>query len=217
MNTILLDPCGGLSEYSAECSCVNELKAKVFGRRRKEESAISKNTEPKYSPKVLQGNWFEDRIEDSPVSNYSTPPSENKIHSSSVKKDLEENFKTARMIRDKGRGMTRDLLYDHNNKEFQDNFSTVYDLTYRLLPQRSEGSQRRSYNSRINKWEPEQDLTKSFGNVTGYGMTEYIRACQDYANYEDEEKPRTRYECDFSPKKMPADFKRQVLSETSRL
>lgn len=116
MNTILLDPCGGLSEYSAECSCVNELKAKVFGRRRKDESATSNNTEPKYSPKVLQGNWFEDRIEDSPVSNYSTPLSEEEVHSSSVKKDLEENFKIARMIRDKGRVRNRKItiiLYNY--------------------------------------------------------------------------------------------------------
>ncbi|XP_074103004.1 uncharacterized protein LOC141530048 [Cotesia typhae] len=214
INTVLFDPGG--SDVSCGCSGVDELKAKAYRNDAKtgdNYNERSKLSEPKYSPKVLEGNWFEERLR-SPA--YNIKENNNDSHwSTSTKNDFkplvrkitQHASESAKKNKEKNKGADN-LLYDQKDNLYLNNFTTSYDLTYRIIPQGLDGPRLRSYNGRINKWLPEQDFTKSVGNLTGYGMTEYLRAVEEELNCEKDEKPRTSYQRDYTKKKLPVDLKR---------
>ncbi|XP_057326777.1 uncharacterized protein LOC130668478 [Microplitis mediator] len=211
INAVLFDPGG--SDISYGCSRVSALKAKAYGSKVKANDNCNDNSKlikPKYSPKVFEGNWFEERIKSTPTtqkdqSNLNT--STQNDSKSRVKKSTRQAFEIARENKERNKG-SGNLLFDQEDNSYLNNFTTSYDLTYRVIPQGLDGPRLRSYNGRINKWLPEQDLTKNFGNLTGYGMTEYLRALEQELNYEGNDKPRTHYQCDYTKKKLPVDSKR---------
>ncbi|XP_076474159.1 uncharacterized protein LOC117156809 isoform X2 [Bombus vancouverensis nearcticus] len=53
--------------------------------------------------------------------------------------------------------------------------TTTYDLCYNILPKSFKGPKIRSYNARQRKWVPEQDLMKSFGTLTQFGLREALK------------------------------------------
>ncbi|XP_033345197.1 uncharacterized protein LOC117231162 [Bombus vosnesenskii] len=53
--------------------------------------------------------------------------------------------------------------------------TTTYDLCYNILLKSFNGPKIRSYNARQRKWIPEQDLMKSFGTLTQFGLREALK------------------------------------------
>ncbi|XP_034949750.1 uncharacterized protein C1orf158 homolog [Chelonus insularis] len=200
-NSILFDPGGSNVSMTYQGT---KLKRKAFGYNKRCIEPGIQITEPKYNPRVLVGNWFEEQI------NYD-PMNEN-IEYNNLNNDKPQKKITAgefaRIVKTKNKGLGKSLIIQPNDNKYLDNYSTTYDLMYRVLPQRLDGPRLRTYNGRINKWVPQQDITESFGNITGYGMKEYVRALQEEAIYEAYDKPRTLYQCDYVKKEIPTDIKR---------
>ncbi|XP_076168442.1 uncharacterized protein LOC143147238 isoform X2 [Ptiloglossa arizonensis] len=53
--------------------------------------------------------------------------------------------------------------------------TTTSDLFYNILPKDLEGPRIRSYHARQQKWVPEIDLTKNYGNLTQFGLKEALK------------------------------------------
>ncbi|XP_015174601.1 PREDICTED: uncharacterized protein C1orf158 homolog [Polistes dominula] len=134
--------------------------------------AVSK----RYDSKVLIGNWLERRTPYIPFSNdwitiykQHYKPYDTNIY----KKDRIEFWNNK--IENEGLSST---LMDCHEKSYCNNMTTTYDLSYRILPKQLQKSYR-IYNLRKNKWLPEQDLTKDFGNLTKTGIKDALQVWWD--------------------------------------
>ncbi|XP_076647943.1 uncharacterized protein LOC143356279 [Halictus rubicundus] len=67
----------------------------------------------------------------------------------------------------------REQLLSHK-KEYNSNMTTTTDLSYNILPKGLAGPRIRTYHARKRKWIPEQDLTKSYGSLTNFGLKDAI-------------------------------------------
>ncbi|XP_063974519.1 uncharacterized protein LOC135161139 isoform X2 [Diachasmimorpha longicaudata] len=102
-------------------------------------------------------------------------------------------------------GVTREELLEHHGDAYHNNFSTAYDLSYRVLPRGLSGPPLRKYNACKRTYVPEQDLAKNFGNQYGYGYKEYIQRRDEELIEEAKDLPRSHYRCDYTEKKIPTD------------
>ncbi|KAK2575853.1 hypothetical protein KPH14_007227 [Odynerus spinipes] len=157
-------------------------------------------SEEKYHSKVLIGNWFERRVPSIPFSDKLITIYEQDYqphHTDAYKKDhvaLWDN-------KIGNEGLDKSALMDHG-KAYRDNMTTMNDLIYKILPTNLHKPTFRTYNIRKNKWLPEQDLTKSFGNLTQFGIknalkvlwesdsSEAMQFCRWRTTYQDEYKAR---------------------------
>ncbi|CAK9828249.1 Cilia- and flagella-associated protein 107 [Anthophora retusa] len=130
-------------------------------------------SEDKYTPKTLVGNWFEHRAIYVPQSDdwrtiYET---DYKFHTN---KTWEINQNTKWNNKLNLEGVPQEILFDHR-KEYYSNMTTTYDLCYNILMKGVKEPRIRSYNARQKKWIPEQDLMKSFGTLTQFGLRDIMK------------------------------------------
>ncbi|KAF7992203.1 hypothetical protein HCN44_001528 [Aphidius gifuensis] len=205
-------------DTSLNLSKLSELKQRAFGKNNNYEDPFIVNKQ-RYNKKVLLGNWYEERADntrpaDKCKSNYNDAKTNEKDEPI---KDDEENydtFQTALMHKKKQQGIGRDLIAAPG--DYDNNFSTLYDLTYRVLPKGLKGPRLRVYNATREAYLPEIDLTENFGNLYGYGLKEYIKEKariidQSELDQENKDSMRTSYQCEYTKKKIPDDIKRFPL------
>ncbi|XP_011300315.1 uncharacterized protein [Fopius arisanus] len=204
MKSFLFDPCDVLNcDRCFQLSDLNLLKSKVFPDTRKNDTL--KITEPRYCSKVLHGNWFEDRaVIKSLPDNWGS--SYNDLFRPYSKENLEialENRESAKKLKNRSKGVGHDELLGHHGDAYHNNFSTVYDLSYRVLPKGLKGPPERNYNARKLTYLPENDLANNYGNQYGYGYKEYIQRRDAELIEEATDIPRSHYQCDFTRKEIP--------------
>ncbi|XP_063974518.1 cilia- and flagella-associated protein 107-like isoform X1 [Diachasmimorpha longicaudata] len=206
MDSFLFNPCGLLNcDNCSQLSNLNLLKSKIFRQTSKNDTL--KISEPRYCSKVLHGNWFEERAQ------YKAPPDEwvssynvlFKPYSSENFNVTSETREAAKKLKDRSKGVTREELLEHHGDAYHNNFSTAYDLSYRVLPRGLSGPPLRKYNACKRTYVPEQDLAKNFGNQYGYGYKEYIQRRDEELIEEAKDLPRSHYRCDYTEKKIPTD------------
>ncbi|XP_053998549.1 uncharacterized protein LOC128887094 [Hylaeus anthracinus] len=161
---------------------LKDLRAKLFpGNDRKFDRAavISEN---KYTPKTLEGYWFERRAVYIPeyVEWKSIYDTDYKAH---INKSWKENQIAKWDNKLELEGMSREKLLGLK-KQYYSNMTTTYDLSYNILPKGLKGPRNRSYHARQRKWIPELDLTKSYGNLTQFGLKDAMEE-EIYKNSED--------------------------------
>ncbi|XP_012286789.1 uncharacterized protein C1orf158 [Orussus abietinus] len=150
---------------------VSGLKAKYL--KKKEESRGPHLTKAYYSSKVLIGNWFDRRSEYKPppdewCSTYETSyPVYDKEFVRRDECDLWDNKLN-------NEGLDRKNLMDHHGEAYLKNMTTTYDLSFRILPEKSKELRRRVYNTRRGEWLPTLDLINIYGNLTNFGLAESI-------------------------------------------
>ncbi|XP_017890612.1 uncharacterized protein C1orf158-like [Ceratina calcarata] len=131
------------------------------------------SSENRYSVKTLVGNWIERRAT-------STPRSDDwrSLYEIDYVPRVNETWETDQAGKWENKlvveGLPRDEIFDHKT-EYYDNMTTTNDLCYNVLPKGLKGPKPRSYNARLRKWLPEQDLLKSFGTLTQSGLREAMR------------------------------------------
>ncbi|XP_069698900.1 uncharacterized protein [Periplaneta americana] len=141
----------------------------------KQRSRLDNWPDNKYNPGVLVGNWFEEQ------GRYLQPKLQHKtIYATDYVKahpslSLQHNFLADRIIENQGVGS--ELLIEECGTDYYNNFSTSYDLQYRYCPQELTGARPRIFNTRWKKYEPQQDYTLNYGNVTQFGLAELKRDC----------------------------------------
>lgn len=152
--------------------------------------------ENKYSPKTLVGDWFERRAD------YIIQPDDwRTTYEIDFKPHINETWKINQIVKWENKliqeGLPQEKFF-HHEKEYYSNMTTTYDLCYNILPKSLEGPKIRSYNARQRKWIPEQDLMKSFGTLTQFGLKdalkeeiyrdskEGIAKCQWWSTYKEE-------------------------------
>ncbi|XP_076291995.1 cilia- and flagella-associated protein 107 [Lasioglossum baleicum] len=152
---------------------LQDLRDKLFSKDRKLDRA-STLSEDKYSQKTLVGNWFERRTVSvpEPVDWRTTYDTDYKRH---VNDTWHENQITKWDNKINLEGLTREQLLSHK-KEYYNNMTTSYDLSYNILPKGLTEPRIRTYHARKRKWIPEQDLTKSYGSLTNFGLKDAIAA-----------------------------------------
>ncbi|GLV32477.1 hypothetical protein CBL_00813 [Carabus blaptoides fortunei] len=126
--------------------------------------------EPKYNFRdgvLIGNNWYEEKLKYvkdryKHDSTYSREFYEKER--SSVPSEILWNHK----IRGEGAGLQ--CVMDYEKEKYLENFSTTYDVSYNVLPKEQHNIKLKKYNARLQHYIPQQDLTKNFGNVTGYGL-----------------------------------------------
>ncbi|XP_043264606.1 uncharacterized protein LOC122404585 [Colletes gigas] len=149
-----------------------DLRAKLFPAKDRKLDRAPVLSEDKYTPKTLEGNWFERRTVYVPqtVDWKSTYDTDYKPH-------VNETWKENQIMKWDNKldleGVPREKLLGHK-KEYYSNMTTTYDLSYNILPKGLKGPRVRSYRARQRKWIPELDLTKSYGNLTQFGLKDAL-------------------------------------------
>lgn len=127
-----------------------------------------------YSTKTLIGNWYEEksayqRYKQDLISTYNdvyTPKPHSTVNPSVLWKE--------KLLYE---GLSARIVYDHEFPKYLDNLSTTYDLSYNHFPHCMEGPIKRKFRSKFLRYEPDQDYTLNYGNITKCGL-------QDYKNFE---------------------------------
>ncbi|CAL7940630.1 unnamed protein product [Xylocopa violacea] len=125
-------------------------------------------SENKYTPKTLVGNWFERRATSTPhLNDWKT------LYEIDFEPHVNKTWKPNQIAKWENKlnleGLPQEKLFDHKT-EYYNNMTTTYDLCYNILPKSQKEPKVRSYNARQRQWIPEQDLTKSFGTLTQFGL-----------------------------------------------
>ncbi|XP_046736525.1 uncharacterized protein LOC124405556 [Diprion similis] len=149
-----------------------------------------------YRPGVLEGNWFEDSTPVTPVA---------KDQWASLCETSYRPYKTELLTRPKfeaweqrilNQGVGARLLIDHDGTKYHNNWTTTNDLSFKILPQGLDGPWHRKFNARCNEWLPSQDYAKVYGNMTEYGLAEFMR--HKWLTESNPPRPwRTNYQDDF--------------------
>ncbi|KAI4461354.1 hypothetical protein MML48_5g00019629 [Holotrichia oblita] len=152
-----------------------------------------------YNNKVYVGNWFEDRCQyhkethnhiSCYMADYVPKPSS---------KDEPEVMWDAIFT---GEGCGARILFDHDGDHYMHNMSTTNDLTYNHIPTWYKDYQKRHWRFRMDRWEPEQDYARNYGNITKYGITEYKKYLWDKAKQDPRTTATTNYQDSFLPPKL---------------
>lgn len=118
-----------------------------------------------YSPGVLVGNWFEKRScycqksfqhKSVYATDYCAPPQRTE---DDIMGDIKPQENSER------------VLPTHDG--FKNNFSTSYDLHYRIHPKGLCGPRLRTFNTQSKAWLPDQDYALNYGNITEFGLRAY--------------------------------------------
>ncbi|OXU27445.1 hypothetical protein TSAR_002484 [Trichomalopsis sarcophagae] len=126
----------------------------------------------RYNSGVLVGDWFERRA------NYEPPEDDwytvyDETYTCKFNSNLLDDKTAAKDNKIKAeRGLGGEFLINHHGKSFHGNYTTTNDLFFRVIPRGVCGPRTRAYSSRKDKWLPEIDLTKNFGNLTKYDQEE---------------------------------------------
>ncbi|XP_033334512.2 cilia- and flagella-associated protein 107 [Megalopta genalis] len=150
---------------------LQDLRAKLFPE--KELDRAPTLSEDKYTPKTLEGNWFERRTISIPqiVDWRTTYDTDYKSH---INKTWNENQITKWDNKINLEGLTSEQIHSHK-KEYYNNMTTTYDLSYNVLTKGLTGPKIRTYHARKRKWIPEQDFTQSYGSLTNFGLKDEIK------------------------------------------
>ncbi|GJQ71478.1 putative protein C1orf158 homolog [Trypoxylus dichotomus] len=156
-----------------------------------------------YDNRVYIGNWFEDRCvyhkeKHTHISTYMA----DYVPKPSSKYEPEVMWDAIFM--DEGCGAR--LLFDHDGDHYMNNMSTTTDLSYNHFPKRYKDNHKRYWRFRMNRWEPIQDFTQNYGNITSYGIAEYKKYLWDTAKQDPRTTATTNYQDSYLPTKID-DFK----------
>ncbi|KAI4491489.1 hypothetical protein M0804_002881 [Polistes exclamans] len=154
---------------------LTDLHIKLNNKQDKLDS-IPPASKAKYDSKVLIGNWLEHRAPCIPFSNnwITIYKQHYKPYDTNIYKNDQVEFWDNKI---ENEGLSSKLT-DCHGKSYCNNMTTTYDLSYRILPKQLQKSYR-IYNLRKNKWLPEQDLTKDFGNLTKTGIKNVLQVWWD--------------------------------------
>ncbi|XP_017759002.1 PREDICTED: uncharacterized protein C1orf158-like, partial [Eufriesea mexicana] len=151
---------------------LTDVRKKLFPAKSKLDRApvLSEN---KYTSKTLVGNWFEHR-----ASYTSQSDDWRTLYEIDFKLHINKTWKINKIAKWENKliqeGLPQEKIFDHR-KEYYNNMTTTYDLCYNVLPKSLKVPKIRSYNARQRKWIPEQDLTKSFGTLTQFGLQDALK------------------------------------------
>ncbi|XP_041976864.1 uncharacterized protein LOC121731498 [Aricia agestis] len=149
---------------------------------------------PIYSNGVLVGNWVEDRIECPKDGSLDYPPNEKIDLKKLQRESRQSDFRNNKLNSWQGNIIPaiKDDLYESCG-----NFATTTDLVYNHLPKPLCGPPQRFYKRFKNHYYPQQDLSECYGNITEWGLKEYLEyswACDNVNDY-----LSTLYEDSFVP------------------
>ncbi|XP_011497213.1 PREDICTED: uncharacterized protein LOC105361661 [Ceratosolen solmsi marchali] len=139
-----------------------------LGSKAREDESAAEPTKCRYKSTVLVGNWFNQRATyERPSNDWLTIYATTYICKTNpaLKKDriaLSDNKTKAE------HGLGSEFLIKEYGNTFENNFTTTNDLFFRIIPKGLYGKQVRKFSGRKNKWLPEIDLTKNFGNLTKF-------------------------------------------------
>ncbi|KAI4492034.1 hypothetical protein M0802_010159 [Mischocyttarus mexicanus] len=144
----------GNLKHSINLSLTNDLRTRFNNKQDKLDSTPS-TSEENYNSKVLIGNWLERRASSIPFSNnwITIYKQHYKPYDSNIYKKDQIEFWDNKI---ENEGLLRSTLMDCQGKLYCNNMTTTK-----------------------NKWLPEQDLTKDFGNLTKTGIKDALQVWWD--------------------------------------
>ncbi|KAF2898390.1 hypothetical protein ILUMI_07793 [Ignelater luminosus] len=163
----------------------------------------------KYCGKVLIGNWFERQC------SFTKDPHDfrTKYMNDYPPKPYSANDPSLiwnEMIKTQGYGPR--ILFDHQAPHFLENKSTTYDLAFNHIPKLSDGPIPRQLRFRFQRYEPEQDYARNYGNITKFGIQDYYKEKWRCENSDPRTTVTTHYQDTYlPPKKEDLMFRRFAI------